>query len=1239
MALYDELMANAPQGAAPVQISNDKKFGLTYQTPTATQVGYQAPQLQAPKPSFGDRIDAITHTMPNVYAEKVLGVGKWVGSVIGSSVEHANTVAGSIQSWNPFNIPAQYQRFRDVQTYTQAKDTAQKTIDNATQQYQDGTLSKEDYHATVKQANQDVANASLTVFNHYIPKNKNEVLDYIDGAVTLATLGIDGAAYAAARGGTQLSKDFVLNGFRDFVANKIGVAESTLQAMRTGAEIAPYGYKTSFRITADATKLAEQTKPTTLEKILLTTSDAIEKTPLLRRQYNYMLRQMGTSEAAKGLAKNVVMQLALTSPMRRANMQYAADIVQNMRDDNWFHDGNKLGAIPESILMASFLLEGGPVGALVRGAKKTGQTFRYATYGEKTFYDTLDASLRKMGVQGSLYKGLEDYLKEAPDYIARDTKAILKQFMGTNMARGGIDKAVSAIVSYLDDAAKEGGKQLSDRSMKEIVKQFAEHTYAQNLLQEFNKTGLNVVAARYSQETQDQLRVKIEQAFNTIKAELQAETSSAKRLAMRKDAATQIIKDAIKNNETWAQHEAITTPILDRIANAETKDAILAASRAPYAGRQAKFVSKEIQRRIKDLGYIPVTSENPRFFGQLSQAATENLTLKSKFVEVNDKLFEQAAQAKPFFKQVGTALTKAGLSLDESASVAYRLVRDNAVDNIGKTLAVDAPQARRILNALQQYTDTGVDTRIQDLLPGGWHNIPRRTASDIRMLTNGEIKTAITEAGLMTKTELTQDVLTKIRRDIINAHTAVPYQTMGLADALIAGSYRYNPFYKYYARIQGALRYTYNPFFAIQEQVETESLGQLLVPGKKPWLAGISNILTPHEKANLDGIVKRLDEAGFFNNSALVGANDKLGNSLMATRFGEAAQDVYIGRVSAHITEGQKRSIAAAVQKVADRMGMTVEDAVALQGKQIEDLIRPIVQYPTHGALNSNLAKALNIAVFPARYNLKVTALAVKALSQAPPAVQLLTINKLWEMENWLKTPEGVRWQYENAAAIQLFKWITPVGNIQWVFDMLQAPFGTSNIQSVGDIGLIGGLPFGVIGQILQNQGLFNLNTPYVSPKDGSIYSRKIPDTMKARVYTALMDLLGSTFTYPGAQIGLDKLGLPTKSKILQSAATKMVGSTNASDWNVINYTPADLPAFDKMRQQIYQEEYSVKSGAKKAVVPTAPALSPQPFVTQPNIGKVSTKSELNSLKKQKQSSSKKSARQKTTSFPSNLPQ
>lgn len=1213
MGAYEDAIAKI--GATGAHVTTNDQRSANAAPSTYAQYGYTAPQIQAPGPSIGNKVSSFFRAFDPTSERgqhNFLNAGHAVLDIAGNTVENANKFSKFAMDQNPLNPMFTYNHVKSYLEANTIHERATQTINNANQQYASGSMNKEQRDEVVKQANQDIKRATINVISKDAPMNLQETLDLIDGAVTVGSLG----AYTAAKMGVLEGGKLAIKGTSDFVLNRMVAASEVAGTKGVSTEV-------GNRIIANAA-------PTTAERMMMTAEQAIYNTPALARNYDRILREIGTSANAKGYAKNVLVQIGFTSPLRRETMRMTADMVEQAREGNYFTDGTKMGAVPQALLLAGMALEGGPVGFVLKNTRKAGKALHTAMYGETAFIDSLNTALVNHGVKGNIIEGINAYLKRAPKETQKEAKAILQQFVGTNLQRGAADKTADAVAQYIVKTADDAGIDIATMKMDDIVEQIMVHTQMQNLLQDLNRKGLNVVAAKYDVGTQKQLQKLISQAIAGARKDIAKFATHEERMAMRKDIAKKVVQAQIAKNPYWAQNQDVVNAIFKQIDGATSTKYLVGAPGAVQAGYRAKGVPRDIAKKLKDNGYLPVTTESQSYIPQISREEAKNVALKSKYVEVNDKLFEQAAISKPFFRQMGSALTKVGLGLDESASVAYRLVRDNASQLIQKETGQDG---RKVLNALQQWAETGTNSRFADFAPGNWRDISKRVTTDLRMMYTRQVKEALADAGI----KVTDKEAKAIQKAILDAHTAVPMQVLGLADTLVANAYKHVPFYKLYAKAQGAFRYTYNPFFNVQEQFETEILGQALAPGKQPYIAGFGR-LVPGGKARLDATVKQLESAGFFNNSTLV-SND-INKSLMATRFGEGAQDVYLGRVSAHITDSQKRSLAAAVVKIADKMGLTTEEALARHGAMIEDLVRPIVQYPTHGALNSNLVKAMNLAVFPSRYNLKVTALAVKALGQTRPAMQTLVINKLWEMENWLKTPEGIAWQQEHNAAISLFKWLTPVGNIQWVFDVLSAPGGKSNVSSVGDLGIIGGLPFGVIGQILQNQGLFSMNTPYVSPKDGSIYAKKIPESMKARVSMALMDLIGSTFSYPGATIGLNQLGLPSKTQLLKSGASAVSLDTKYNEWQTKQYTPVDLSYADRVKQEIWAEQYDIKHGIKKPEVSVAPkpATSPlQPGVTG---GPVMTKVELANLKKAaKDAKAAAKKKSKTTTFPSRLPQ
>jgi hypothetical protein len=1241
-----QLSSNAPNKAAQPNLK------YTYMPSTQAQYGMtpgsaMVKPLTTPGPSVGDRVGSFLKTitpgsMDAGYGQNLYRFGEVAYNAIKSTVKNANKAGKFISdaqqltnvslpgiATNLANIGETKRKYEAATKFVDDFKYVQQSNEDARRQLQAGAINRKEYSDIIKENTKNLITTSGQVISDESPKNINEAIDVIDGMVTLATLG----TYTAARAGVG-------------TAYKMAPKKTILESI---------------------TKIASKSKVATSEistaqRLGNIVDKAIINSPIVRRNYETMLRRMGTSQTNIGLAKNVLAQVAFYAPLRRENLRFTADMIQDFREQKYFADDDMMGAIPSAVLTASMLLEGGPMGALARNFKKLGKVTKTAMYGEQQLLDLTSAALQQKGMKGNLIAGIYDYLNIAPKEIAKDGKLLIQKIVGTNLSKGSSQRMAQVIADHIDEVFTNSGKPLNTVTAKEVAENMIKHAYAQSLLDDFNAQGLKYVATKYSVQDQNQLIKKIQTAINKAKAEIEKlPKGSTARLEARKEIARQVVLQEAQRNVAWAQNQDIVNIILKKIDDVTTtgKSGILSliySPKAVNANELAKGVDSKVKLQLKKLHYVITESDSPGYTPQISKEIAEQVSLRSQFVPVDDQLFQQAATSKPVFRSLGAGLTRAGFGLDDSAQLAYKFVRDNSVDNIDNIEGMPKGWGRKILNAMQQWGEIPDNNRFADFGSlGRTGRMQKRITTDLRMMSDSQIKDALSTLDGLPK--LTDKQIKGIRASIIKAHADVPLQVIGMADYLIAKSYKYNPFYKTYAKLQGAARYTYNPFFAVQEAAETELLGQALVPGKTPYIAGMGKIF-PGTKAELDDIVKQIDEAGFFNDSTLT--STKLGQSLMATRFGEGAQDVYLGRVSAVITDSQKRSLAAAVKGIADRMGLSVDEAIRTHGAMIEDIVRPIVQYPTKGALNSNLAKAMNIAVFPSRYNAKVATIAVKALAQAPPAVQLLTVNKLWEMENWLKSPEGLVWQQEHNTAIQFFKWLTPIGNIQWVFDVLNSGVDTvgkavgraptGNITSVGDFGLIGGLPFGVISQILQSQGIISINAPYVSPKDGEIWARKIPESMRARVASAFMDLLGSTFTYPGATIGLTNLGLPSKSQLLRGAAQKISLGTKSNEWQNQEYTPMDLSAQDKLRQEIWSNNYDVEEKAKESKPPKleVPTHSmPKPIPT----GKVMSKTELNELKKQQKAAkaaaakakadAKKAAKTKakTTTFPSYLPQ
>jgi hypothetical protein len=253
--------------------------------------------------------------------------------------------------------------------------------------------------------------------------------------------------------------------------------------------------------------------------------------------------------------------------------------------------------------------------------------------------------------------------------------------------------------------------------------------------------------------------------------------------------------------------------------------------------------------------------------------------------------------------------------------------------------------------------------------------------------------------------------------------------------------------------------------------------------------------------------IKTLKKTGFFSSGYA----------------GEGAGEA-IGRISAKLSPYQERTVAAGFEKFAKSSGQSIEEFVTdPKNTEFVDDIKKVVQYPNRGLTSSNFMKALNLVAFPARYNIKVTQLAVKALSKRPGIEQLGVINGIGKFQDFLESDKGIKWQSDNAELLGLVQYFTPIGSVDYVMRSLRGKNRTP-----GDFGSLGGLPFGVISQVLQGQGLYKLDSPYLNPKTGEIVPDKIPTNTSARIEQALSDIIGTMFTFPGR-----KINAPSKSEVV----------------------------------------------------------------------------------------------------------
>jgi len=1095
---------------------------VNYNTPSGYWANYRSPQAVSKQPSWLEKVAKQTGSI-------ALGAAGIVKDAAITTVKDVGLLASRAVSVVPTLAVDAGNRFLQSRINNKS--------DNIYKMYKEGKIEQSEFLSRLSEVTaeqkqlSDMMSGYQNLLGHIMPTKDNGDINWTEAGIstisamaTVATFGAGGAAVNIGRAATRAAAT-------KFIAPKL--------AQIGGRSITGGIGKTAA---TTATKLG-----TVVEK-------AVAKNPSWAAINSKAMTKVGTTEGAKAFVKNAMVETAIRAPIRRENIRFTIDVLDEYKKGNYFSSDDGWGAVPSTVLVAGSMTAGGAIGFVTKYVPKAGIATRKAMYGEPSLFDDLTTALNERGFKGNIAEGIAVIRTTGTKEMNDNMTNYLKQLQEYNLNGRSSKVAAAAMADAIEQKLVTAGAGPGSVNMQHIVEDMFTWVKSQDALIPLNKAlGKNghAVVAKYSTDTEKALSKSISDSLNSqIKATSKLATHE-QRMAARKAIAKGIIEEEVANGAYWTHNADVVNAILRSIDNAKTIGAIVNAPKIVNARQLAKFGGKHLPKELskhlpkslrnqlgKD-GYAVIIKKYERASLKSADEVSDEVLKIKEYIPVNDGIFEQSAQSKVVFKSIGSALTKAGIGLDESSKLAYKTVRNNATDYIDE---IAQGKGAPIVNALQQFVEDG--------------GLLARTSTDLRMLTLSEIQTALKP---ITKKTISRSAAKQISKAIIQAHLDAPLNMQGLANKLISGSYKFNPLYKHYARAQGTLRYTWNPFFRTQEIVETEMLGQALAGGKKPWMIGFGKIAGKSRK-QLDEVVERMDNAGFYH------------DGMVATRYGEAAEDVFLGRMNANITKTQKRSIAGVVDKMAQRFQMPVEDLIKKHPQEILDMVRPIIQYPSKGVLNSNMAKALNIAVFPARYNIKVTGLAVKALGDAPPAVQLAVVDKLWQFENWMNSEDGVAWQRENAEALGVLQWLTPIGSVQWAFDVLGAPFGKGK-DSVFDLGMVGGLPFGVISQMLDSQGWVKMSTPYVSPEEGEIYTKRIPESMKARAASALSDLLGSTFTYPGRV-----LGLPGKGKALRDVAN-IPFPNDSSEWTNKIYGQEDLPELAQYKQEIWRNQYLKEMG------------------------------------------------------------
>lgn len=713
-------------------------------------------------------------------------------------------------------------------------------------------------------------------------------------------------------------------------------------------------------------------------------------------------------------------------------------------------------------LLASGGLKNGPIGStrnlLTAISKKTGNLFT----GKAGVFDMVKIK------NGSVYDVLQKVAKKDPGQAEQATKT-LRIYQDYLIQQWGSPKvAAQALQEYI------GNKDLSKMTLKTLTKELDNFRNSDVAIR---KTAVKLAKAGKLTDEAGK-KITVEQAKHV--GAVRSPASQVNKLATKLSTTTnqQQLDEAIegfaKKNPQFMQNQQNS-----RILRGIQEEGLYgddAVKRINASFRKTNQVFTDEKKMLEGAGGFTGGFRSGVNFNKLDDTA------------------ELQHGKDTIFSRIGGALERTGLSPTSSSEGKAKLISSKIRTNMDEALSEAGVNrsASEILSKLRAKAET------------------KWGVFDVRQLRASEIADAV---GVDKATA--KKILGAYKKSVMKLSA----EERGLAGKLTDLNLNYNPLAGPYSRVQNALKYEKNPFFSIQERVETR-LGTAALTGK-----------TRMPGRDYSNQVKELEKAGFWENAGFGSEGADIGN---------------ITNITSKLKRGQKETLAAGIDQLASKEGKSITEFITdPKNADLMQDFKTVVQYPDKGFTSSNLSKMLNLVAFPTRYNIKIAQFAIKQLAKQPGLVQAQVLRSLGDYNEFMTSPEGIKFQADNKEVMGLFNYFTPMGNIQQVMNVFRG-----QAKQPADFGLIGGLPFGVITQALQGQGLIKTDTPYVDPRTGEIYADKIPQNLKARAYQLLGDVLGTMYNYPGRIVGL-----PAKKDFNNIPGDFLLGKPEKGDFKSVTRT------------------------------------------------------------------------------------
>lgn len=786
-----------------------------------------------------------------------------------------------------------------------------------------------------------------------------------------------------------------------------------------------------------------------------------------------VLSAAGKQATAAQISKAVAVNLLLKYPLTYNAFDSTGQQVYAELDNNKYGD-----AVKTIAFNAALLLSGGPIGWGLKNAAKLAKATSIA------------AGLRPGSILDELSSRIGNGDRRALAGIAQklvdngNESEVKSMVVGleSNLARAGGNpsQAVNLIVDHLENYVSWGSlKNATHQEVWDNITNYFKHAEGlQQLKSEGQIAGMAsdderaVVPGRFAVQDKNAIAAAVSQdGEDGWKAFKTANPNSAAANNVNLDKQITHIIDTIKSPE--ARNEAIRSIPAQFGLDGVPKD---------YAKQMAKDGYIAIVPKSHNLPVVPFAETS----GKLATSGAEG------------NFFTKAAAPVPVLRSVGAALTWAGLSPEVASQRVSTVFNQTFTDNLAKSgfsvLQGDTKEqaATDVLQKLSNYMKA----------PSGGlkvfgHYLP---VTDMRQLTTNDVMRALG----VSKSEAKD-----VQDAIMQAHLEVPRQIVGLGTKIMDRNFKYNPMAGAYSRIQGAARFAWNPVFTQGRlPIKAEILAQMQTGGKFPTIAGTNTFM----KMFFPGQYKEIDAI----------ATDSSFKKLMPGGFGgEAADSTGFTDTGSKFNINTLRPVAGVVKDMAANMGIDSKTLIEQYPEKVSDAAAALLHYDHNASfVNSPMARTLNMAIFPFRFNVKVSTFMVKFLAKQEPAIQYAAVKGLMNANQYLKSPQGQAWYSQNADAIGLFGYFSPLETISVISNAL----GLKH-DSISQYGELGGLPFGVIPQILDSAGLTHFNQAYVNPKTGAISQNYVPKNMYGAANAAVADLLGALYTFPGATAGLTSKG------------------------------------------------------------------------------------------------------------------